>query len=288
MNIVSGIGGLNTLNLIADIRTGLPGDVSPCPVCAGDDAPFDRERNGTCVGGPEDGMPCDAGGYHDIDGVWTSHDCPANDSKLGELPIHLGPMRTDTVTWTLTEDSPRCANGVGKCFCSTCNDPTRKLCSGHSQCPETGNDIAPTCGGRTCSTGTPIAGPACAKKADCGEGSSCILPFNVPRPSSCLDDTETPDVVEGCEQFPWEPEGEGICYLSTITPDGNLKCFLDNGIVGQSINAVGKPSPLISGGGTIQVATIFCVDGFSFGADAAVGLPGPGRIQAAMKVHQVF
>jgi hypothetical protein len=64
------------------------------------------------------------------------------------------------------------------------------------------------------------------------------------------------------------------CQTGTARP-----CFLDKGVIGNSINSLGSPDAPINDTAQPTLASTFCVNPTSAGAvNQAAGLPGPGRV----------
>jgi hypothetical protein len=58
-----------------------------------------------------------------------------------------------------------------------------------------------------------------------------------------------------------------------------LECFLDNGTVGNSIDAFGSPDVPVNDTARPTLASAFCIQPTGAAAiNVAAGLPGPGRV----------
>lgn len=250
----------STLSLSAKVALG-PSIDQPCPVCNGDPTPNDGKAQGTCSGGARNGQACDVNGISPIPSFGkTSLDCPPA-SFVSNLAIALDGS-SGTETSTLTSASPNCTGSPGKkCFC-----------------PAAGSQ--PT------------------------------------QPNACIDSFDTPDVDESLCQPISAGSNKGACvdqpvveqYCSPVetfrgcssnadcTVSGDKcvivdrPCFLDNGVVGGEVTAIGKASPPNSSGVSHPTfAATFCIPPVAASSiNAAAGLPGLGRIQLPLTATQLF
>jgi hypothetical protein len=89
--------------------------IQPCPLCTG----------GSCIGGPNNGLPCTPGTTDLGDGYPTSHDCPPDPmSNIGSLPVAFS-LTTGTVTWTgsaPTNDTGSTVSVQNRVFSGYCRD----------------------------------------------------------------------------------------------------------------------------------------------------------------------
>jgi hypothetical protein len=245
----------STLNLIARVALGQLD--SPCPKCTGDPTLNDGNKGGTCSAGARNGQPCDANGTSPIPSFGTtSLDC-APASFVSAISIDLAGS-SGTVTKTLTASSPNCSgNSSKKCFC-------------------------------------PNAGPAPAQ------------------PNACLDDTTTPGDQGLCRPISVSsPKGEcpatgetycvpletfrgcgsdSDCHAPGDTCQAVLRpCYLDNGVVGGSVSAIGMADPPTNGTSHPTFAALFCVPPVaSVSIDTAAGLPGLGRLQLPLTTTEIL
>jgi len=251
----------------------------PCPRCIGDGTANDGTLGGTCSGGPRNGLSCDASGDvpgHSGFGV-TSLDCPPNGSG-GSL---LGVIKarwvygTADATKTLSGTSLACQGAAGrKCFCGTCNTAAGEPCFANSDCPVSGGS-AGICDGKRCVGGANVGTP-CTAHSQCPSG-SCSRPENPAQPSSCLDDTTTPEDERLCVDSSPTGDHEGQC------PTSGAFCYLDNGDPNSS-----PAGALVAEGDVLssverdayaaQLATVFCQGTAAAATVRSWGLPGPGRL----------
>ncbi len=306
-------GGANTIvTLRSQVFNGLAID-NPCPRCVGDTTDNDGVNDGTCDGGPRQGLGCDGGGNIPgrADFGTTSLDCPpSTNAMIATLPIDLS-SKTAPVTKTLTASNANCTGSAGdKCLCDTCNTANAEPCSTNADCPTSGG-AAGICGGRRCLSGANNGAP-CTTGTQC-PGGACARTGEPTKPSSCTDDTTIDDRVIECADA--DGDGEGQC---TIGPtDQNCSAASGHGQRGCSSDADcgGAPGSCLSiarrcfltGGGTFQpsgkndgsdtltavgvadvpmndtshptLGAVFCVGPTSAPAvNNVAGLPGPGRV----------
>ena len=99
-----------------------PGDTipgtQPCPLCS----------SGSCIGGPNDGLPCTPGNT-DQGGTLaqypSSHDCPPDPMlNVGTIPVNLL-LSTGSLSWTgtvATNDTGNTVSAQSRVFCGYCRD----------------------------------------------------------------------------------------------------------------------------------------------------------------------
>ena len=293
-NLESGATG-TTVNLKSHVFTGLQND-KPCATCVGDPTPNDGVRGGTCSGAgtPRDGQPCDVNGVSPIPAFGsTSLDCPMSPGgNVANLNIKIA-STTGTSTWTLSNSNPPCTAISGRCFCSTCNNANAEACSNNADCPISGGNPG-VCGGRRCIGGL-NAGAPCSATSSCPSG-TCDRPGEPSKPNACLgsgcQDTAPVGDNEGeCVDGPVgqhcaPPEQYQGCSSPAECPITNdcqvslRECFLDNGVLGNTLQAVGAPSTPVNDVSNPLLAAIFCVapTTASPSVNAAAGLPGPSRL----------
>lgn len=260
INIETGEGGLDAFSLSVRVGSGLT-NASPCPQCLGDASPSDGVRGGTCEGGPNNGGACDAEGWSGAYSSWTSLDClPSLGSTLTTMNLPVGPLGTEGADWELTAASPQCsANSADKCFCpaqSSTYQTESNGCTDVNGCSE--------------------------EVAGSGEG-------------VCFSD-ESVDVASYCEGSSWgdfipcssnatcEATGGGTCSRVELRA-----CFPDNGSLGAHLVAEGSAASLSSGSATARVGSNFCISQTGNSTvNSTAGLPGPGRIQASVRVKQIL
>jgi hypothetical protein len=276
----------------------------PCPRCLNDPTPNDGMLGGTCSGGARNGLACDANGTSEFTQFGTtSFDCPPSPgASAADLPINLK-NSTGMEAITLSADSPACrAVGFGglKCACDTCQTAAGEPCRTNADCP-----VGRTCGGRRCQGGdTP--GEPCVVNDDCppNPGGTCGVPGLQTAPNQCDDATCTPTGGnEGeCQAGPNDghcsaedyrscltnancrPPGEGgtcaDCLPGMQTCNSRARdCFVDNGTIGNSIQADGAADVPVNDMSEPILASVFCIGPTGQGSiNNAAGLPGAGRV----------
>ncbi len=142
--------------------------LQPCPACEGDIKANDGVRDGTCVGGARNALPCDANGIHPTFGG-VSIDCQpvALKNISGEgLVLNFELLSTNQeMPFLLPCDDPP----GGNCPCRVCSQDSTLGCRGDFECPEGtgtctgggGAGVEPTnCDDRVCnSDGQCASGP---------------------------------------------------------------------------------------------------------------------------------
>ncbi|MCC6849397.1 MAG: hypothetical protein IT294_12930 [Deltaproteobacteria bacterium] len=221
----------------------------------------------TCVGGANDGAACS-----------TNSACPGGTCPQDECP-----------------DTGVCIGGG--------NDGA--ACTASSGCP--GGYCTPG----TCNGG-PNDGAGCWTNSMCPGGScamgACSRPGEATKPNVCVDDTST--VESGCVLIPGtDNEGEcadapidQVCSIQQMvgcTTDNDCKapacaecvpgqfcltrkrpCFMDQGVIGNTVTVSGTPDPICGGVSKPTVGTFFCVAPTgSTAINAAGGLPALGRVR---------
>jgi hypothetical protein len=91
--------------------------IQPCPLCSG----------GTCIGGPNAGLPCAPG--TSLTGLGasypTSHDCPPDNAfNIGTLPVNFA-LSSGTLTWSgtiATNDTGSTVSVQNRVFSGFCRD----------------------------------------------------------------------------------------------------------------------------------------------------------------------
>lgn len=252
INIETGEGGLDSLNLRVSIGTGTSSG-SPCPICVGDSTPMDGVRGGTCQGGPNNNGACDSEGWSGAYSSWTSLDCmPSAGANIGFMNLPVGPLGTDGADWELTTASPLCTgNTADRCFC-------------------------PAQGKQTESNG-------CTDKNGCSAEGLCDSAQSVDINTFC-EGNPSSDFIPCSSDATCASMGGGTCSRMELQA-----CFPDNGALGAHLVAEGHAASLSSGAGTSRVGSNLCIAATGNGTiDNTAGLPGPGRIQASVRVKQQF
>ncbi len=169
-----------------------------CPSCENDVAPNDGVRDGTCAGGPNDTLTCDANGQTNPHDGKMSLDCPPGPSVSLDATIEGS---TDTETLTLVATSPTCRGSAPDlCLCDTCNNAAEEPCFTHADCPDNPPGTAGICGGLRCDSGGVVVPCTSALDPVCTLLGSCAAPGPQTRPNTCLNAV--------CVT---SPTGDGIC-----------------------------------------------------------------------------
>ncbi|MFN2426184.1 MAG: hypothetical protein ABR587_07025, partial [Candidatus Binatia bacterium] len=273
----------------------------PCPYCRDDITAQDGQTDGTCFGGPRDGMPCDVQGFDltfapvDDELAPTSGvslDCPPspglNISGTG-LATTL-PLTTGTSTKS-AEDACEAPNELLDCFCGVCSGNKAVSCNNDTECSLLALG--------SCESGS-SAGGAERKPNNCTDGICYPVPGQADRGVCSSDIAMVPTEDAYCSGVRFA-SGKPIlsCAINadcnswvtgSIDPDDwvcpsddcgtctevvTRSCFLD------PIEISGEADPV-----SPQLAATFCVPTTSgSGVNAAIGLPGPGVIRADTRIE---
>lgn len=270
------------------IGSGGPLIADPCPSCVAS----------TCDAGPRLGMPCTVDGTSVAFGDDVSLDCPPDGIPHTLIQVTL-PLATSALPVTLTAASPACTafgSGALSCFCDTCASAAGEPCFSDADCPGAG---VGSCGGLRC-LGGPANGTPCstvgAGDPACG-GALCGTIGEPSRPNACDGGICNPTIGnEGeCTAGPFDilcgpTETFRGCLADSDCPASGdscaasrRECFVDNGVIGQSVVATGSADPPINGVLAPVLAGTFCVPPASSSpVNSARGLPGLGRVTAAV------
>jgi hypothetical protein len=298
-----------SVKLTSRVYNGIAID-NPCPRCVGDTTVNDGALDGTCNGGPRNGLSCDANGQIPNRGDFgtTSLDCPPTaGSLIATLPIDLT-NATGPVTKTVSASSPGCSGEPGeRCLCDTCNNVNQEPCDANSDCPDPAGPVGPICGGRRCIGGS-NAGTPCVNTTECPSGGICGKPGEPTKPSACLDDTATAGVLDCSDTSP--VDGEGECTKGPITQhcsvasghaqrgctidadcgggaqsceSENRQCFLTGGFSGKNgtntLVANGQVDAPVNDVAHPTLGAVFCIGPTGLSSvNNVAGLPGPGRV----------
>lgn len=244
-----------TLNLTSRVALG-PTD-EPCPTCEGDGATNDGTAGGTCNGGARNGQACDVNGVSPIPSFGkTSLDCPPQ-SFVSALSIPLvGSSGTETKS--LDGSSPACTGAIGKkCFC-----------------PAAGTQ--------------PTQPNACLDSTlEDGDQSLCVPVSGGSNQGQCPATADT--VCSPTETF------RGCLNNNDCTVSGdtciavNRPCYLDNGVVGGSVTAIGMADPPQAGVSDPTFAALYCIPPVAQASiNAATGIPGLGRIEVPLRITEIL
>lgn len=243
-----------TINLTSRVALG-PTD-EPCPTCEGDGTTNDGTAGGTCNGGARNGQACDVNGVSPIPSFGsTSLDCPPQ-SFVSALSIPLAGS-SGTESREIDASSPACTGAIGKkCFCPAAGtQPTQP---------------------NACLDDTSIDGDQslCAPIGGSNQGECPALADTVCSPTEtfrgCLNNSECPAPGDTC--------------VAVKRP-----CYLDNGLVGGEVTAIGEADPPTNGVSNPTFASLFCIPPVAQASiNAANGLPGLGRIELPLQVKEIL
>jgi hypothetical protein len=108
---------------------------SPCPVCVGDTAANDGDRDGECVGGSNDGLSCDANGadagFPPSGSGAYSYDCLPGNVEIGSGLVFKEPLTTGN---TSLAAGLTCGMGSETCPCGTCTLDSTVGCHNNADC----------------------------------------------------------------------------------------------------------------------------------------------------------
>lgn len=250
---------------------------APCPQCSGDSFANDGIALGVCIGGARHGLACDANGLSPTPSFGsTSLDCPPSPGSLiGTSPIDFASANDATAEITLSASSPSCDGSPGKkCACASCSGNSQIPCRNDADCAAA---AAGTC---TNGAGTPRQPNACIDDTSiAGDGTLCsdVAPVGDGKgecPEGPLDQHCAIESYRSCVNSSDCPAAGDTCVQSP------RPCYLDNGIVGGTIEAQGITIDSGPGWYWQRVGSVFCLAPTSSSAvNAAAGLPGAGRLE---------
>jgi hypothetical protein len=134
---------LSSLIFLTGDKDGTLAGIQPCPICS----------NGTCLGGPNNGMTCVAGTTALNASYPTSHDCPPDPmDSIGSLPISFS-LTSGTVAWTgsiATNDTGSTLSTQNRVFAGFCRDKigTGAFANPAEKCWENGMAVGAACTGQ--------------------------------------------------------------------------------------------------------------------------------------------
>ncbi len=265
VNVDEGSGTIE-IPLLEEVYLGI-NILQPCPVCEGDPAPGNGQREGACNGGLNDGETCDAQSENTSftapGGARHSLDCfPDPGVVITPSGLRIA-MQLGTGTSTLSATVPCGVLGQDTCPCATCSGDSSVACTSDAECSMVG---AGTCS-RTASGVVPqpnaCEGGVCndvgGQRGTCATGPTDLYCDAVTRADgrgfiNCntnLDCAESSIGIDG-----------GDCALSE-----QRACYLD------PIVSTGVANPAAPLG-----AAAFCTPPTSSsGVNNVTGLPGPTR-----------
>ncbi|MCC6763833.1 MAG: hypothetical protein IT293_04140 [Deltaproteobacteria bacterium] len=251
----------SSLKLTSKVALGL-GINQPCPTCDGDPTPNDGQAGGTCNGGARNGQACDVNGKSPIPSFGsTSLDCVPT-SFISNLPIDLlGSSSTETAE--ITSASDNCGATPGKkCLCPFDN------------------------------VGVPTQPNACIDDGgtDDVDESLCLPISSGSNKGSCQNQPTVEQYCSPVETFKGCTSNADCPVAGDTCKVADRPCFLDNGVVGGKVTAVGKADPPDANGASNPTfAALFCIPPVqALAINQAAGLPGPGRIQLPLSSKEIL
>jgi hypothetical protein len=265
-NVDSGVG---SFDVVERVKVFLgASQLSPCPTCVGD-TPGDGVQGGTCSGGQNNGLSCEAqasdptfpipgGGFYSIDCMPNS---AGNITGPGMLISHT----ETTGSASLASSIPCPGNTSENCQCAACSGNSGLGCSSNAECSSAG---AGTC---TASGGGVSGAPNACDFDDCnaGTGGEAQCGSNLDHYCdglteedgkgvfACFDDTD-------CDAASQPGLDAGACTIA-VPRD----CFLP------TISATG-----VADADQPRTVAVTCVPPTSNNAvNSVFGLPGPGRVR---------
>jgi hypothetical protein len=252
--------------------------VEPCPTCSGDVTANDGLREGTCVGGPSDGMSCDANAsdatFPAPGGGQYSYDClPTAGKNVSGSGVKIDTVSLSTASGSLTAGVD-CGFTVSPliCHCGLCSGNPSEPCVSDGECAALG---AGTC---TDIPGSPAVFPNQCDDGVCsdaggGEGvctagptdTLCdgILRANGEGIINCLSNADCAPGNIGVDAGNCTLSKQRECFLTTIATQGTSDTV----------------QPVASG--------VACAAKTSnFGVKTVVGLPGASRLR--LEAETVF
>jgi hypothetical protein len=269
-NVDSGAGSLN-VKLSSTVYLGIAVE-QPCPYCTGDPVLCDGLPGGTCVGGANNGLTCDAGGLNACfpapGGDDVSLDCfpaPGSNVSGAGLKVDLSPLTTGATSLAF---APSCSAPLGalQCACAQCSGDSTIACENDAECAAV---LAGTC---TASTGASRTPNGCDSAFAC---SATAAPLHAPD-GSC---TTGPDdffcngytLGNGQPFAPCLSNADCTAYgpaAGACTISKRRECFTN------PINATGDADPSAP-----MFVSTFCLPPTSNAAvNVTYGYTGPGRL----------
>ena len=277
--------------------------VRPCPYCSGDSTPADGVRDGTCVDGPNAGLPCDAEARNTSfpapGGAAYSLDCfpDAGKNISGSGLIERYTLTTGSSS---LDSDIECPLSIipNRCQCGVC----QRECAVNDDCAGIFAHLPPTCANGVCS---PKSTVPCSSDAECVDAglTACVnLGAGNPWPNQCAGSG-------GCSLG---DDGDGVCDEGPVgnfcdavvraNGQGLIKCLsnvdCDAGTIGVAAGNCTLTSnrecfpPTITASGVPHpdrpiAAAIFCVPPASVGYSTVNGLPGPARLVSQMRTRKL-
>lgn len=276
-----------TLDLRATVFTGLGKD-APCPLCVNDTTPQDGQRDGTCLGGPDDGESCDVHSFDETFGA-TSLDCGlstgSNISGTG-LVVDLG-LTTGTATMTFDNDCDSGASG-NDCACGMCSHDSTQVCQNDADCDALSSGSTCTAKGSSGADRKPNACNThmavdfqCNDDAGLEERGSCS--GSGPFDSYC--DGFTRANGTGFITCGSDTDCDNFAAASDLVDDaGNCSLVQVRSCFKNPISISGAPTPVdttqkIEDQSTLLAGTFCLAPTINSGLNGTVGSPGPAALK---------
>lgn len=195
-------------------------------------------------------------------------------------------------------DDSECPGGVcspPRCLCDSCNNPNAEGCATNADCPDPAGPIGPICGGRRCVNGSNSGAP-CNATSECPGGSTCTVAGAATQPNQCDDAVCTPTGVNDgfCANGPFETycsprqtfRGcivDQDCGAGDTCSLGRYRaCFPTNGLLGDTVSAIGSADTPAGHEADPTLASLHCVAPTrSAAVNVSAGLSGAERVQMA-------
>ncbi len=212
----------------------------------------------TCAGGTNVGAPCTVTSQCPGSSCSSNSQCPG-----GACTVPGEATAFNQCTDTICSATDTCVGGANQ----------NANCSAASECP--GGSCAPGNEGQC--TGGPFelsCGPnatfqGCNQNSDCAGFNACVGGTNPG--ATCFAASQCPG---GSCQSKVGGTQEG-CVVGKFRD-----CFLDNGTIGNSVNATGAAKVPVNDQSNPTLASLFCIGPTASGSvNAAAGLPGLGRLE---------
>lgn len=258
----------------------------PAPLCVNDTTPQDGIKDGLCLEGLNDGLPCDIQGF-DVTFGNVSLDCPPNplanisgDGLIIGLALSTG---VSSMPFNTPCDDPLPPSIM--CACAQCSGDVSLPCNSDQECADAGAGACTTNGGgaahprspNSCDGGTCSALPGITHRGECTVGPDdqfCdgFLRANGRGILSCTSDASCQGFEGGVQQVC--PNDD--CGSCTIIE--RRSCFYD------PIELTGTPdltNPILG--------ATFCLPPTSNAAvNSATGSPGPGVVRLESFVERFY
>ncbi|HEY2776083.1 MAG TPA: hypothetical protein VGK20_18730 [Candidatus Binatia bacterium] len=290
------------VHLSSQVHTGA-NQSRPCPICRDDLVAEDGHADGTCLGGPREGLPCDVQGFdlswafqanHQVSG--QSLDCPpsvgSNISGTG-LRIDL-PLSTGAASLTAQDAcDPEGGHPELKCTCGVCTGNQTLSCNTDDECDLADDGMLNNTSSCTqgvgeprlpnkCSDLTCVGDPMtedrglCANAPDVDTFCDTLFSANGHGALSCQSNTDCNALHSNstnADSWSCPANDCGICQYPVVK-----SCFFD------PITVHGVPDKV-----NPQLAGLFCLPPSTNGSvNSVTGAPGPGTVNTSTVVEERY